>query len=158
MTLYDDLDILARTVYGEARGESDMGRLAVAYVACNRAEIAARYVASRERRHPLFGDGTVADACRVHSTMHRPDGRDVEVYQFSCWAEYDVNRAIILALDLTSDDAAPSVRMATAAIERSAPDPSNGATHYHATSVSPYWAVGETPCAEIGNHAFYRLV
>ena len=40
----------------------------------NRAEIAARYVASRGQRHPLFGDGTVADACRVHRTMHRPDG------------------------------------------------------------------------------------
>ncbi len=157
MSLYDDLDILSRTVYGEARGESDLGRLAVAYVACNRAEIAARHVAASGKPHPLFGDGTIAGACQVHHTMHRPNGRAVEVYQFSCWNEYDVNRAIILALDLTSEEAQPAARMATAALHQTAPDPSNGATHYHEASICPYWAAGETPCAEVGDHVFYRL-
>ena len=157
MSLYDDLDILSRTVYGEARGESDLGKLAVAYVACNRAEIAARHVAAHGKPHPLYGDGSVASACQVHHTMHRPDGRDVEVYQFSCWNEHDPNRVIILSLDLTSEEAQPCVRMAKAALQKTAPDPSNQATHYHTANTAPYWAVGETPCAEVGDHVFYRL-
>ncbi len=32
-----DIDILARTVYGEARGESELDKLAVAWVVVNRA-------------------------------------------------------------------------------------------------------------------------
>ena len=31
-----------------------------------------------------------------------------------------------------------------------------GATHYHTKAVRPYWAVGHTPCAVIGNHRFYN--
>jgi spore germination cell wall hydrolase CwlJ-like protein len=145
------VDVLARTVYGEARGESEMGRLAVAYVACNRAEIAARYVEAHGRAHPLYGDGTVASACTMP-------------WQFSCWNENDPNRAELLALDLYSDAGRPSLWAATTAINRSAPDPSNQATHYH-TAMPPHdgidwppsWAEGQKVVATIGSHVFYRL-
>lgn len=149
------LDTLARTVYGEARGEPDLGRLAVAYVPCNRAAIAARFVKAHpeHKRHPLYGDGTVASACRMP-------------WQFSCWNENDPNRAELLALDLDSDAAAPCMAMARAALDETAPDPSNCATHYH-TVASPWpdpdkrwppkWADGKPPVATIGDHVFYRL-
>ena len=146
-----DLDTLCRTVYGEARGESDLGRLAVAYVPVNRALIAAAFVASRGRHHPLYGDGTVASAC-------------LAPYQFSCWNLRDPNRAKLLALDLASEEAAPCLEMAQAAIGRTAPDPSCGATHYCTLMAPrdgidwpPDWTTGQTPTAAIGGHVFYRL-
>lgn len=33
-----------------------------------------------------------------------------------------------------------------------------GATHYHATYVSPKWAKGKTPCLTVGRHKFYNNV
>jgi spore germination cell wall hydrolase CwlJ-like protein len=145
------VDVLARTVYGEARGESELGRLAVAYVACNRAEIAARYVEAHGRAHPLYGDGSVASACQMP-------------WQFSCWNENDPNRAELLALDLYSDAGRPSLWAANTAINRSAPDPSNGATAYHTAMAPrdgidwpPSWAEGQKVVATIGSHVFYRL-
>jgi cell wall hydrolase len=155
-----DADVLARTVFGEARGESDLGRLAVAWVCRNRAVIAGRFVAAHGHPHPLFGDGTVAGACE-RSNVTR-DGR--RVWQFSCWDPADPNCAKLLALDLTGEAARPSRWAATTALERTAPDPSNGATHYHTAMAPrdgidwpPYWAVGQTVVATVGSHVFYRL-
>ena len=146
-----DLEVLARTVYGEARGEPELGRLAVANVPCNRASIAARFVETHGRRHPLYGDGTVASACTTK-------------WQFSCWNANDPNLRKLLALDLASEAAAPSFAAARAALSHSEPDPSGGATHYH-TAMSPRdgidwppaWAEGQTPTATVGAHVFYRL-
>jgi spore germination cell wall hydrolase CwlJ-like protein len=33
-----------------------------------------------------------------------------------------------------------------------------GATHYHADSITPYWAKGERPSAVIGHHLFYKII
>jgi spore germination cell wall hydrolase CwlJ-like protein len=35
-------------------------------------------------------------------------------------------------------------------------DVTNGATHYHNTSVTPYWTDSMKQTAVIGNHIFYR--
>ena len=45
---------------------------------------------------------------------------------------------------------------AKAAINRSKPDPSNGATFFYSGSSVPYWARGKTPCATIGGHKFFK--
>ena len=37
------------------------------------------------------------------------------------------------------------------------PDPTGGATHYHAAERLPGWAVGRIALAEIGGLVFYRL-
>jgi hypothetical protein len=131
--------IAARTVYGEARGEPLEGKIAVAWVIRNRV------------RADLHGDG-------------KPDwwGEDVisvchKRWQFSCWNGGDPNlRAIAMiqphdplwleclkAVDLVDSDGAP--------------DPTGGATHYHAALITtPHWAAGRTPTAQIGRHLFYK--
>jgi len=146
-----NLEILARTVYGEARGEPELGRVAVAFVPCNRAELAARFVEMHGRRHPLYGDGTVASACLAR-------------WQFSCWNPNDPNRPKLEALDLSTAAAAPSLEAATVAIRRAEPDPTGGATHYHTAMAPrdgidwpPDWTEGQTPTAQVGAHVFYRL-
>jgi N-acetylmuramoyl-L-alanine amidase len=139
-----DLDNLIRTIYGEARGESDLGKLAVGCVVCNRANYALDYMQEHGQHHPLYGDGTPAGACRVP-------------YQFSCWNKNDPNYQIIFDLDIDSEEAEPCALAAETALDDPEDDPSNGATHYHTKNVHPAWANGKEPCAEIGAHLFYDL-
>jgi len=44
------------------------------------------------------------------------------------------------------------------AINRSAADPSNGATFFYSGSSVPSWAKGKTPCATIGGHKFFKNI
>ena len=44
------------------------------------------------------------------------------------------------------------------AINRSAADPSNGATFFYSGSSVPSWAKGKTPCAQIGGHKFFKNI
>ena len=74
----NDIDTLARTLYGEARGESHTGKIAVANVVMNRVALASK--------HPHFGDGTAAGACKAP-------------WQFSCWNAADPNSQIINDVD-----------------------------------------------------------
>lgn len=121
-------DYLARTIYGEARGEGIKGMQAVANVVMNRVKAASWYGAS------------VKDVC-------------LKPKQFSCWNEGDPNRAVILAA--TDAQLATARSIAEQAIAGTLPDITGGATHYHAKSVNPYWATSMTKTATIGNHVFY---
>lgn len=124
----EDLDILARTIYGEARGEDWEGKIAVGHVVLNRAI----------RR----------DTSAAHEAQ-RP-------WQFSCWNHNDPNRAKLLAV--TEADAAfrECLRAAEAVLTGAEPDPTEGATHYHTPAVSPFWSRGKEPCAVIGGHLFFN--
>ncbi len=48
-------------------------------------------------------------------------------------------------------------RIAARALAGLLPDPTRGATRYHAAEVLPRWALGEVPSAELGGLVFYRL-
>lgn len=146
-----DIDTLARTLYGEARGSSSDDRTAVAHVILNRARIAREFVAVRSptrTRHPLFGSGSIESACKAP-------------WQFSAWNENDPNRAKLLAADL-SDPAFLRCMLHAAAVmlgEQPAPFP-NDVCHYHAKSMPtlPPWALGKTPVLDTGAHLFYAGV
>ena len=131
MTL-DDLTIAARTVYGEARGESYESKKAVAHVILNRVRL--------RRAGP---DHTVAAAC-------------LRAKQFSCWNRDDPNREVLLKAGLDEAMFRSSLRAVLDAHDE--PDPTHGATHYHTRAVAPFWAAGKTPCAAIGAHVFYNDV
>ena len=143
---YLDVDILIRTIYGEARGESRKGKIAVAFIPCTRAKIAAEYKKIHKKNHPLYGSGTVASACTM-------------AYQFSCWNLNDSNLPIINALNLESIEAQPSIEACHIALEELEVDPSCGATHYHTINMIPFpnWAEGQKSCAKVGMHIFYNL-
>lgn len=135
------VDILARTMYGEARGEGAAGMAAVGHVVFNRVD--ARSWWGRD----------------VVGVCHKP-------WQFSCWNENDPNRARVLAVggaDPTfrrACDIAAALTEAQAAGQRSRDDPTDGATHYYAPRIvaRPRWAAGLHPCARIGGHDFFRGV
>lgn len=145
-----DREVLARTMWGEARGEGRIGQEAVASVILNRVELAKAFKARKGRNHPLYGDGTVEGACRAP-------------WQFSCWNENDPNLPKLLAV--TMDDRRFSSCMAVAAVALSGvlDDPTQGATHYHTVKSPPNvkqwppkWAASLTPTVTIGAHIFYR--
>ena len=131
----NDLEIMAKTVYGEARGEAHEGRVAVAQTILNRL-----------LADTWYGD-TLAEVC-------------LKPFQFSCWNEDDPNLVKLTDLSLARSSIFAECMIACLDALRSATDhdPTNGATHYHTKSISPYWAMGKNTCAEIGNHLFYNDV
>ena len=131
-----DLDIAARTVWAEARGESDAGKLAVAWVIRTRAE-----TRKKDGSPYWWGDG-IAGVCK-------------KPWQFSCWNQNDPNRDGLLSLKTDSvgyQQALTAVALALVSNE----DPTDGANHYHTKEVEPHWSEGQ-PFKIIGNHRFYRL-
>ena len=127
-----DLDVLARTLWGEARGEGREGIEAVAAVIVNR--MAAR----------RWG-ATAAAVCRARR-------------QFSCWNRRDPNRPKLERVDERDPAFALCREVAAAALAGRLADPTGGATHYHVCGLRPWWARGLEPCARIGAHLFYRGV
>ena len=130
------VETLARTIYGEARGERVLGKEAVAAVVLNRVR--------RARRHGRYWWGST-----IHEVCRRP-------WQFSCWNASDPNRAKIEAVDGRNRTFRTCLRVAERALRGELEDPTDGATHYHAAGVAPPWSRGRRPSAEIGRHIFYN--
>lgn len=131
-----EIDILARTLWGEARGEGIEGMEAVANVILNRVALA------REKGGYWWGDNVI-EVCQ-------------QPYQFSCWNKDDPNREKLINLDEKDVYFVTAKRIATRAVLGFLEDKTKGATHYHARSVMPYWARSLVKIAAIGNHIFYK--
>ena len=144
-----DLEALAKTIYGEARGEPIEGTVAVANVILNRVR-KSRDVSGKVV-YPLFGTGTIESACL------RP-------YQFSCWNQSDPNRKKLLIIKATDPYFAECIVVAKLAIAGLLTDNTKGSTHYHALNIGfpPSWLKpGEgppKPAVIIGKHAFHNAV
>jgi len=127
-----DLDILARTVYGEARGEPYEGKKAVAHVIINRTTF-------------KIGD-------RDHSIA----AAALRWLQFSAWNESDPNRAQMEKVTLADKSFRECMRAALEAFDE--PDPTVGSRHYHTRGVTPSWSRGTAPVIQIGNHVFFNNI
>jgi len=129
----NDQDILARTIYGEARGEGYSGMQAVANVVMNRANDPA----NRWPKAP-------ASVC-------------LQPYQFSCWNPGDPNYPLISGADPADAIFDSCSNIASLAILGQLPDITGGAQFYFNPALAaPSWAAGMTKTATIGNHVFYR--
>jgi N-acetylmuramoyl-L-alanine amidase len=131
-----DVELLARTIYGEARGEKVRGKEAVACVIMNRVKRA------RERGGYWWGD-TLGQVC-------------LKPWQFSCWNEGDANREKIVSVTPENRVFQTCIRIARRAAAGAIDDPTGGATHYHNKTVHPPWTRSRVPKAEIGRHFFYN--
>lgn len=132
-TVGGDVDTLARTIWGEARGEGYQGMQAVANVVVNRARIGG------------WWGTTIETVCR-------------KPWQFSCWLPTDPNSLKLRSVTLADTAFATAYEIARRAVAGTLADITGGATHYHEKSIRPAWVSGATLTKSIGNHLFYRGV
>lgn len=123
----DEIYCAAQNIYFESRGEPDIGQVAVALVVLNRVN---------DRRWP----STICDVVWQDK-------------QFS-WTHDGKSDRIKLSNKIERHAWIKSVFYAVMALSEE--DVTNGATHYHNTSVTPYWIDSMKQTAVIGNHIFYR--
>lgn len=117
---YYDMDVLARTIYGESEPNNVQEATAIAAVIMNRVG------------NPRWKAHTAAEIC-------------LQPLQFSCWNSNDPNRARIMKASDGWFDACNSI--AKNAIEYKSVDPTFGATHYYLDRIPvPKWAKGRNPC------------
>ena len=128
-----ELECLALTIYFEARGEIELGKLAVGHVVMNRAQ------------HPLFPP-------RVCQVVRQGGEKLRYRCQFTWWCDGRSDRP--------KDRRAweQSRALARAIYWDYSRDPTAGALWYHADTARPRWRAGLARSRKIGRHVFYRLM
>ena len=127
----DELYCLALTIYFEARGEPEKGKLAVAHVVMNR----------------MMDDRFPDTVCRVV----QQGGEQVRYRcQFTWWCDGLSDRPKNLRQWEKSKALARTVYLGDT------PDPTGGALWYHADYVAPTWAQAFNRTSQIGRHIFYE--
>jgi spore germination cell wall hydrolase CwlJ-like protein len=129
-----DIEVAARTIYGEARNQPYDGMVAVAWVMLNRLH-----------SKKWFSGETLAETCLMPK-------------QFSCWNTGDPNRVRMLRV---AEDDPLLVKIRTiveAVVAGQIQDPTKGATHYRVVNTPAAWAIGYKPVATIGDHEFFKNI
>jgi spore germination cell wall hydrolase CwlJ-like protein len=126
-----EVECLARTIYFEARGEPDLGKIAVGHVVMNRAA------------HPLFPAAVCAVVRQGGEKLRNRcqfswwcDGRSDQPTEWRAWEQ--------------------SQALARRIYWEPAEDPTGGALWYHSEKVTPSWRRALAPGPKIGRHVFYR--
>lgn len=125
----EDLDLLARTLWGEGRSEGRRGMTAIANVIKNR---------MYSKRAPTIGAVIL------------------EPHQFSAWNPTDPNRPQMEQVTEEDPKFRLAQEVARQALDTNTKDPTAGATNYHTLSILPEWANSMDKTVELGRHAFYR--
>ena len=138
MTATDnDRDILARTRWGEARGESLVGQIEVAWTIRNRV--------NHGNAKSWWGEGYVG-------VCQKP-------YQFSCRNKNDPNYSYLSgAKQIPFREFAQARIAAEQVMSGKVPDPTNGATHYYATTLPkpPVWLKGAKRTLKLGRYILFK--
>lgn len=130
-----DIEVMARTAIGEARGEGDVGMQAVMWTIVN------RFTAKK-----WFSGQSAA-------------GTALKAAQYSCWLQHDPNYGLITNIQPEVGLFALALKWAANVAAGIIPDSTLGATHYFADSIAaPDWVQGATFTAKIGRHSFYKDV
>lgn len=126
-----DVLVMAQTIWGEARGESDEGQYAIGHVIKNRFD-----------SNKWFSADSLEGVCK-------------KKWQFSCWNEDDPNKEKME--NLTQEDIKDFIEIANNVLDGSKESNVGKATHYYADYIKePKWAEGKTPIIKIGTHSFYE--
>ena len=128
----DPVDVVARTLWGEARGEGRAGMEAVAAVISNRVH------------NPRWWGQDWVTVCK-------------HPWQFSCWNLSDPNLAKITVVNGSDPTFVTATLVAENAINGRLADSTGGADSYYALGTpEPAWAAIAVHTVTIGRHAFYR--
>jgi spore germination cell wall hydrolase CwlJ-like protein len=131
------IEIMAKTIYGEARGE--YGK-------------------------PDCGEKSLIAVGNVIMNRHKYSGESIENVclkpkQFSCWNPNDPNRKLIENPSSADAIYVLCCVLSKKLIDLEIRDITHGANHYYSkiAMTLPYWAVGHTPIFAIGNHIFFKI-
>jgi spore germination cell wall hydrolase CwlJ-like protein len=132
---------LAKNMYFEARGEPLMGRLAVAFVTMNRV---------KSSRYPSTVCGV------IHQGRH--DARGIPIrnkchFSWYCDGIPDVIQDRTIYNKILTEARYVYTKYY---LKDELLDLVEGATHYHADYVQPYWTTSYAQTSTIGAHIFYR--
>lgn len=130
-----DVDVMARTIYGESRNQPYQGQVAVGYVILNR---------SKQRSI------SITNVC-------------LQRLQFSCWNINDPNRKIIEFIGFDNKNFMIAFGIACLVITEQIFNPVDGANHYHTKenvlklkTWPPSWAKNMFKVGEVGAHVFLK--
>lgn len=135
-TSLHDQDIMARTMWGEARGEGVDGLTAVACVVINRMAVAIKC-------NGYWWGSSIADIC-------------LKPFQFSTWNHNDPNYEKVIKVDDQDLIFRNCQALSKQFLESGVVDITHGATHYKTSAVSPGWAHTSDVTTVIGHQTFYR--
>lgn len=130
--IFSDKEILAKTIWGEARNQHYEGQQAVANVIMNRVKLNG------------WRGGDVRSVC-------------LKPFQFSCWNKSDPNRPKIMEVTDADPIYKQCLDIAGAAIAGTLPDIIGGSDSYQVIGSGAYWAKGLTPVAIVIDHEFYII-
>lgn len=130
---FDDVNILARTAYGENRGGGVEGMQSVLNVIMNRAA------------HAGWFGSTPREVC-------------LKPLQFDCWMPSDPNFHLITTINDSLPVFASAMALAQSALDGMLEDITNGATYYFADTMLqwPHWAQGHSPSAVVAHQLFFN--
>ena len=128
-----ETEVLARTIYGEARSGDVEDATAIACVILNRVGY---------RNWP----NNVADVC-------------LQPMQFSVWNESDAGRARMLRAERGKTAWFDECwKIAESALRGELIDKTRTSTHYHTRAVAPRWSKGKTPCYQTQGHLYFNNI
>jgi len=130
---FSDTEIMAKTLFGEARGSALETKQAVANVIMNRV------------KEPRWWGSDVRSVC-------------LKPYQFSCWNQSDPNRPVIVAATAADPVYEQCLELASRAMAGNLPDSTGGCDSYCVVGTNPAWAQKLTPYFTSGNMNFYVTV
>lgn len=137
-----EIKCLATMVYGEARGESETGQVAVAYSAVNRAKGKKSLcsVVLAPYQYSIFNNNP---ALRAAALSPNVEPKQKNAIDEKSWRS--------------------AMNIADAVFRKTVEDPTKGSTHYLAPAVMkakgftyPKWSRQYTPVAVIDNHKFFK--
>lgn len=132
-----DIDVMARTLWGEARNQGIKGMEAVACVIINRFNENIWYSKYKGVRS-------------IQAVCLKPK-------QFSCWNKDDANYEGCLSVNTFDKTYVLALEIARKAKYGELKDITKGANHYYADSIkAPKWVKDMKFCVKIGQHNFYK--
>ena len=130
---FEDLDTMAKTMWGECRGCDTEGQIGVANVINNR-----------------------VNARRWYGKTHKEVC--LKEWQFSCWNEGDPNKEKMEQLSRTDPIYIKMLGIGFLVMSGKIKDNTQNSTHYHTKAVKPKWSYNVQPVCEYGEHLFYNNV
>ena len=132
---------LAKNIYFEAGNQPLAGKLAVAHVVRNRVE---------DSQFPDTYCGVIYDVKEWRTSWRGNKVPVIGMCQFSWFCDGRSDEP------LDTDTFFESYKIAQDVLLGKYPDITEGATHYHADYIYPYWADSLNQTVHINNHIFYK--